>query len=73
MERLGHEPPSQPKDPGMDCHRCHKDLCDCICPPTKVCSWCDKTMEEGRPDKVTHGICRKCEAEYFPPLPGLAP
>ena len=32
----------------------------------RVCAWCSKVMEEGKPDDlVTHGACETCaEAEW---------
>ena len=42
----------------------------------RLCAWCKKDMDTGRQltdeeynaceETATHGICPKCEAEYFP-------
>lgn len=35
----------------------------------RVCAWCGKTLgykKGGNKGDVTHGICRKCRAKFFP-------
>jgi len=30
-----------------------------------VCAWCGKTLKDGPPEPLSHGICEACRAQHF--------
>jgi len=37
-----------------------------------VCAWCTKVMQDGPPERVSHGICPPCRYRHFGDLVGSA-